>query len=153
MIFIVYKTTNLSTKEFYIGAHKQRVNFGPWEFDGYLGSGKRFINNKNKYGKENFKRETLTYSFYQDENYIMEKNILKIWFTNPLCLNISKGGRGNVHIRTNINNGWTPERKKLASERMMGNNNHFYGKHHSKKSKDLNRKKHLGIPRKKNDTD
>lgn len=67
--YIIYLTTNLVNNKIYIGLHK---TYTPYEFDGYLGCGVRvgdkhtyihcntpFESAVNKYGVNNFKRETL----------------------------------------------------------------------------------------------
>ena len=55
MYGIIYKTTNLINGKIYIGQHRCDTD----KFDGYLGSGKNFKRAFIKYGRENFKRETL----------------------------------------------------------------------------------------------
>lgn len=54
-IYIIYETKNIITNKFYIGSHKCKS----LDFDGYLGSGKFLKHSINKYGKENFIRQTL----------------------------------------------------------------------------------------------
>lgn len=67
--YIIYLTTNLVNNKIYIGLHK---TYTTYEFDGYLGCGVKvgdkhtyihcktpFESAVNKYGVENFKRETL----------------------------------------------------------------------------------------------
>jgi hypothetical protein len=48
----IYKTTNLITKEYYIGKHSSQ-NI---ENDNYLGSGLLLTRSIKKHGRENFKR-------------------------------------------------------------------------------------------------
>lgn len=93
---IVYKITNLLNNKFYIGVHKQYPGYGPEDFDGYLGSGPVIKDAVNKYGKENFLRETL-YS-YLDRQKAEEKE--KELITEDLkkskdCYNINDGGHTN----------------------------------------------------------
>ncbi len=52
MYFIIYKTINLINQKFYIGKHAQSCD--PYQFDGYLGSGKRLNLAIRKYGRANF---------------------------------------------------------------------------------------------------
>ena len=52
----VYKTTNLINKKIYVGVHSTD-NLDDW----YLGSGKRLLLAIRKYGKENFKREIISF--------------------------------------------------------------------------------------------
>ena len=56
IMYIVYKTINKITRDYYIGSHKlgkfDRKNL-------YLGSGKKLQKQIEKYGKDNFERITL----------------------------------------------------------------------------------------------
>ena len=54
MFYTVYKTTNLINSKIYVGLHVTS-NLE----DDYLGSGSQLKSAVKKYGKENFKRETL----------------------------------------------------------------------------------------------
>lgn len=51
----VYKWTNQLNNMMYIGSHKGSID------DGYIGSGKRFLNAVRKYGIDNFSREIIEY--------------------------------------------------------------------------------------------
>lgn len=88
MEYIVYKTTHIPTGQFYIGQHKENG-------DDYLGSGIRIRNLTAKYPRDQFIRETL-HSFSslsesrQKEIEIINHDLL----SNPLCLNLSLGGKG-----------------------------------------------------------
>jgi len=53
--YIIYKTTNLVNGKIYVGKHKQETS----GFDEYLGSGVYLNKAINRYGEENFIRETL----------------------------------------------------------------------------------------------
>lgn len=86
---IVYKTINLLTDEFYIGVRKTEV-----DFDGYFGSGIRIKRSVKKYGVENFKRETLFEYFNSDDAFKKEKELIKKFKKNKLCLNLADGGQG-----------------------------------------------------------
>ena len=57
MVWIIYKTQNLTNDKFYIGMHKNK--YGPYEFDGYFGSNVNLQQAIIDIGKHNFKRETL----------------------------------------------------------------------------------------------
>jgi len=89
MRFIVYKTTNKITNQYYIGVHKIISD----EFDGYLGSGSYLKNAIRKYGKSNFTRETL-FKFDSEEDALsMENEIVNANFLDQkLVYNMTVGG-------------------------------------------------------------
>lgn len=91
MKYIVYKTTNLITGQYYIGKHKQLVE----TFDGYFGSSPLLNKDINDHGVEYFVRETLYEFSNEEECYAQE--ILSIgnkWKTDKLCYNKQSGGKG-----------------------------------------------------------
>lgn len=95
MYFIVYKTTNLINNKFYIGVHKQKDD--PNIEDGYLGTNRHLRNSIKKYGKENFKRETLFCFDNKEDAFEMESMIVcEKFISRPDVYNISPGGVGNV---------------------------------------------------------
>lgn len=87
---IIYKTTCLITKRFYIGMHSTD-NLE----DGYIGSGKKLWRSINKHGKENHVTEILETlpdrsSLKQREKHIVNEELLK----DKLCMNLMVGGEG-----------------------------------------------------------
>lgn len=91
MKYIVYKTTNLITGQYYIGKHKQLVDV----FDGYFGSSPSLNEDIGKHGVEHFVRETLHEFSNEAECYAQE--ILSVsdkWKTDDLCYNKQPGGKG-----------------------------------------------------------
>lgn len=89
--YLVYKTKNKLTNKEYIGVHKQEGI----EFDGYLGSGYSLKLSIDKYGVENFIRETL-YSFEDSRDaYLKESELVDEKYINRSdTYNISLGGSG-----------------------------------------------------------
>lgn len=87
----IYLTTNNINGKIYVGQHKSK------KFDtGYYGSGKRFVNALNKYGKENFSVDVLEWC---DTSEDLDKQemywIDKLNSTNrDIGYNITKGGEG-----------------------------------------------------------
>lgn len=69
MFHIIYKTTNTRNNKIYIGYHFQKSD--PYNFDGYLGSGKRLGKAIEKYGIDSFSRETLY--VFENEKDALEK--------------------------------------------------------------------------------
>lgn len=86
----VYRTTNLVNGRYYIGKHSTRVLE-----DRYLGSGKRFWRELNKYGRENFTREILFFCETAKDAFAKEKEFLtdEVRLTEQ-CLNLQPGGGG-----------------------------------------------------------
>ena len=86
----IYRTTNLLNGRYYVGLHStDNVN------DDYIGSGTRFLNEVNKYGRENFKREIIEFlpsrkDLKARERSLVNEDMLK----DPLCLNLKLGGEG-----------------------------------------------------------
>lgn len=90
----IYKTTNIITKQFYIGRHStNNIN------DGYLGSGTRFKRSLSKYGKENFVIERLEFFKTKDELIIRESELVnESLIKDKLSLNMKKGGNGGGFV-------------------------------------------------------
>lgn len=113
---IIYKITNLINNKFYIG---QDIKDDPK----YFGSGKLIQMAIKKYGKENFIKETL--EICTDEKQMDEREIFWIKELNAtnrkIAYNICEGGKT---FRT-----------------MKGENNYWFGKHHSEESKAIIREK------------
>lgn len=86
----IYKTTNLINKKYYVGMHSTN-NLE----DGYLGSGTYLWRAIKKYGKENFKRETLHWCSTREELIELEKKIVNTEFLKEeFCMNLKPGGSG-----------------------------------------------------------
>lgn len=109
--YIIYKTTNKINKKEYIGFHT--VYDGNYD-DGYMGSGKLIKAALQKYGLENFEREILFEYNSRDDAEKKERELVnETYVLRPDTYNISLGGNVNI---------------------MVGKNNPFYGKKHSKES-------------------
>lgn len=74
-IYINYRTTNLVNNKIYKGVHKQDFHF-PVLFDGYFGSGVALKRAIEKYGEENFTRETLFVYYTPEEAYAKEAELI-----------------------------------------------------------------------------
>jgi hypothetical protein len=98
-IYTVYKTTNLKNGKYYIGTHGTKN-----PNDNYLGSGTYFLRSIKKYGSENFKKEILFEFNTQEEAWKKEYELTQIYLKNPLCMNITSGGRGGFDYLNN--KGW-----------------------------------------------
>ena len=85
---VIYKTTNTITGHFYIGQSVRNTS-------SYLGSGIRLKSAIEKYGRENFIRETLCECSSQEELDNMERYWIKILDSkNPnVGYNLDCGGR------------------------------------------------------------
>jgi len=110
--YIVYKTVNIITEDYYVGVHKTlKLD------DDYRGSGTRLIRSIKKYGKGNFKRSNLFVFNTKKEAYKKEFEIVnKEMLSDYKCLNIKLGGNGGF-------------------DHLVGNKTcRFYGKKHKKSS-------------------
>jgi len=86
MEYILYKTTNTINDKFYIGVHKRNGR-------NYLGSGKILKSAIKKYGKENFRRETLISFKNESDAYDFEKMFVnEKMIMGGMCYNIVEGG-------------------------------------------------------------
>lgn len=97
MNYIVYKTTNTINSKIYIGVHKQEKT--PLLFDGYLGSNKLLKQAIKKYGKSNFRRDTIVVCNNSIDAYKLESIIVcKEFIKRPDVYNIEPGGMGNCNL-------------------------------------------------------
>ena len=145
----VYKTTCLINNKIYIGQHKAAV-FEPW----YIGSGTLLRNAVIKHGKENFKVE-LVYEC-TTINELNEKEAYYIQYFNAtdraIGYNIEIGGKGYCKSASTKEKLRLAHLGKIASketrEKMsltrMGENNGFYGKHHTEESRQKKGAKSIG---------
>lgn len=106
--YIVYKTINLHTGQYYYGKHKQLSE----SFDGYFGSSAALAKDILNLGKEAFFRETLCEFDSEAECYLKEQEIISDkWKSDPLCYNKQPGDKGlssgNNHYSSV--NGFSPQ--------------------------------------------
>lgn len=133
---LVYLTTNLTNGKIYVGVHSTEVLE-----DGYLGSGKTLNKAIKKYGRDNFKRDILHFCLTSKDAYEIEKEIVNESFVKRKDIyNIVCGGNGG-----NITKHYTLEEKEnlflkisisLKKLKRFGILNPFYGKQHSKETKE-----------------
>lgn len=129
----IYKTTNLINGKFYWGVHNSDD-----ENDGYLGSGDLLLKAIDKYGKENFRRETkflyeTSKEAYNDEALIINDEMIKDKIN---CYNRSLGGRGGFlskeindkNTLSRIGKSLSKETKLKISSSLKGKNSSMYGK-------------------------
>lgn len=90
-MYEIYMTTNKINNKKYIGQHKLTE-----EKDYYLGSGKILKDAIEKYGRENFSKETLCLCESKEEANIQEKYYIALYEadTSTEFYNIAKGGDG-----------------------------------------------------------
>ena len=145
---IIYKTTNLINLKIYIG-QDSRNN------PNYYGSGKLLIRAIKKYGKENFKKETIEECKTKDE--LDEKEIYWIKHYNSKCdkigYNILDGG-SYMSDETKLKIGNSLKGRTLSKEHIKkvsenhadvsGVKNPMYGKFHSEDVKRILSEKNLG---------
>ncbi len=132
---ILYRTTNLLNDKEYIGVHSQSE---PFTFDGYLGSGNLIKLALKKYGKENFKRETIFFG-ETDCMYELEEVYLRDIWKDLDNYNYGPGGKGGGHTGH-----LHSEESKLKMSVQHKGNKHRLGKTHSEESKLKMSKAHKG---------
>jgi len=117
---IVYKTVNIDTNQFYIGVHSGENA----STDDYLGSGNRIRASVRKYGRSLFKREVLRICSTRAEALVIESELVTTeLLRDPLCLNITVGGKGNPNGNTSgtfIGKTHTELSKRMISESLKG---------------------------------
>lgn len=114
--YFLYKTVNQINSHFYLGKHCTNDLD-----DKYLGSGKRLKAAIKKYGKENFKREILSFhSTYEDlcqtERDLITLDLLK----SKDCYNLAQGGHGGYTYYDDRKYSLTSEQRKRISESKIG---------------------------------
>lgn len=122
-IGFIYITINRVNGRSYIG--KKHFNHG-WE--NYLGSGKILQQAINKEGEDNFYKVIIGFAKTEEELDDMEKEIIAInnATKNKDFYNISDGGKGG-----NVFSGYTEEEFRAYCKSRCGENNPYYGRHHS----------------------
>lgn len=115
MFFIVYKTTNLINQKIYIGIHKQKKGYSPTDFDGYYGSGLNLQKAIEKYGEQNFKRETLyIFNNFEEAKYKEKQIVNSDFILREDTYNISEGGQGG-----NTTLGLTEDQKRIITKKIL----------------------------------
>ena len=151
----VYITTNLINGKRYVGRCKMKTTrSNSWKY--YLGSGHAFKEAVKKYGKENFSRTIISFAFSDEE--LNDQEIKTIEFLNAVedknYYNISSGlycnpwkNKSLEEQKDIIEKVKNKSRKKVLSPeeynkyiqslkiKMTGENNPFYGKHHTEDAK------------------
>lgn len=120
--YYIYITTNLINNKKYIGQHYGELN------DRYIGSGKLLKKAIRKYGRENFKKDILYIAKDDEELNKKEKEY------------IEKFNAVEDENFYNLAIGDSASDQEIKSfkikEKTIGENHYFYGKHHSKETKE-----------------
>ena len=111
--YYIYKITSLIPERpyYYFGLHTTK-NLD----DNYFGSGVHLLRILSKYGKENFKKEVLSYhstkeSLLKEEARLVGESNLK----DPWCCNLASGGRSNIGYK------YTEEQKaRIVTGKQIG---------------------------------
>ena len=131
-IYIVYETTNLINGKYYIGVHY----LGAIKKD-YLGSGITLKRSINKYGKENFIRETLREFSNEQDAYDFERSIVNINMVNNInCYNITLGGGNPPSNKGKVR---SIETRKKLSDSHKGNKGYIHSKETKEKISTANK--------------
>lgn len=115
--YIVYITTNLVTGKQYVGQHLVRPKNIKESDDQYLGSGKILQKVVEKYGSDNFKRNTLHRVTTQAEANKLERKEIKERNLQSVGYNIAAGGQEGSHCpKELLKQGWIKRKKAGRGE-------------------------------------
>lgn len=129
----IYKITNRVNGKIYIGKHStNRIN------DGYMGSGVAIQQAIKKYGIHNFSKFILCFCNTEEDLNRAEINYISAYgsLNKNVGYNLTYGGDGVIP---------TDETRKIMSEVHKGENNSFYGKHHTESTRKKMSEAHKGI--------
>ena len=152
----IYITTNLINGKRYIGrCCMQTTRVNSWK--NYLGSGIALENAIKKYGKENFKRDIISFAYSNEELNLQEMKLIKFlnavedenyynlsdkYYYNAWDLanedkkeQIRKKMRENS-IWRNLDSDELQKRKENLHYKYLGENNPFYNKKHTSETKE-----------------
>lgn len=133
MFGYIYLTTNLINNKKYIGQKKSST----FLYEKYLGSGSLLRKAINKYGRENFKVELLCECDSKEELDAKEIFYIALYdaTNNPEYYNLTKGGESGFGGPKFKGHSHTEDAKKRISDKTSGENNPFYGCHHTDECK------------------
>lgn len=157
MVTYIYKIINLINGKLYIGKTCAINPNSRWQKHLSIAKNKTTSNNSyqlihksiNKYGQENFKFEIIEecsdniLGSEREKYYIILYKTNVYIYGNKYGYNLTCGGDGSNGFRHSIES-----RKKMSENRRgkkMGNENSFYGKHHSDETKDKLKSKNTGV--------
>jgi len=144
MFGYIYMTENLINGKKYIGQKKST------EFlhEKYLGSGSILRKAIEKYGKENFKVSMICECSSKEELDEMEKYYISLYNAQSSedFYNLTAGGESGLGGPKFKGHKHTDESKKKISEKVSGNKNGFYGKHHDSKTREIMKEKAANRP-------
>ena len=111
----IYLTTNLVNGKKYIGKRKYKRN--STDDDNYLVSGKLIKQAIDKYGKENFVRDTLDYAYSKNELSDKEQYYIALYnaVEDDMFYNLKSGGDGGVGTKEQIDH-WVECMKRWRLE-------------------------------------
>lgn len=147
--YTVYIHRNKINGKIYVGQTCQKPEKRWDNGKGYETSSK-FYKAILKYGWNNFEHIIIKNNLTQEEANLLEIDLIKKYHSQEdnFGYNITSGGNNFKHSeetkrkigRSNSialkGNKWSEEQKKLMSKLMSGENNPFYGKHHTEESKE-----------------
>ena len=130
--YCVYKHTSPSEKV-YIGITSQKPEYR-WDNGNGYKQNIYFYNAIQKYGWENFKHEILFTNLTKEGACTKEKELITLYDSTDRNkgYNLSIGGELSA-LGTILSD----ETRRKMSESRIGDKNHFYGKHHSEKTKKI----------------
>lgn len=132
----IYLILNKVNGKTYVGKHELYKK--AWNEDNYMGSGILLKPAQKKYGIENFEKFLIEYTFSEEDACKKEEFWIAEYKSRGKAeYNISKGGDGGYILKYASEEKKDKWKKKIskAAKKYIGENNGFYGKHHSEESR------------------
>lgn len=136
----IYITTNMINGMKYLG-QKSFDDNNKWR--NYLGSGKALKNAIRKYGKQNFDRNIICFCYSPEElneaeyalsvflNVVEDRNWYNLCYGGEVPIGYVATDESRRKMSEAQKARWTDELRQELGEKMSGEGNPFYGKHHS----------------------
>ena len=150
----IYITTNMINGMKYLG-QKSFDDNNKWR--NYLGSGKALKNAIRKYGKQNFDRNIICFCYSPEElneaeyalsvflNVVEDRNWYNLCYGGEVPIGYVATDEARSKMSEAQKARWTDELRRELGEKMSGECNPFYGKHHTEDTRKVLSEQHTGM--------
>jgi group I intron endonuclease len=150
----IYITTNMINGMKYLG-QKSFDDNNKWK--NYLGSGKALKNAIRKYGKQNFDRNIICFCYSPEElneaeytlsvflNVVEDRNWYNLCYGGEVPIGYVATDEARSKMSEAQKARWTDELRQELGEKMSGEGNPFYGKHHTDDTRKTLSEQHTGM--------